>query len=173
MTLKTEDAYNKIIRLSTHVDQNFIELGRLLRQLKERDKELFKQVCEDSGLGRRKGYYLVAIVKQFEGLPITDAQLASIGWTKAEIIGKHVTTDNWPELLAEAQQRSTRDLKIIMSGGQPVRGTKCVVLYLKPNHYERFQKAIKTHGGKVEGGSLKNKERALMNIIVAAEQAAS
>jgi hypothetical protein len=173
VTIDPEDVYTRIVRLSIRAEQNFIELGRLLRELKKLDKTLFKQVYVATGLGRRRAYHFIAIVRQFEGLPITDAQLAGIGWTKADIIGKHITPENGAELLAEAEKRSARDLRIIMGGGQPVRGTRSVTLYLKPDQYQRFVKAVEAHGGKAPDGSLKFKERALMTIIAAAESAAT
>ena len=168
MALGTENIYDPIISLAIHAEHNFIELGRLLRTLNESYPKLFREAYTEAGLGKRKAYYFVAIVKQFKGLPISNAELASIGWTRAGIIGKHVTPKNVSELFALAEQHSTRDLNIIMSGGQPVSGTRTVVLHLKPRQYQRFVKALTLHGGKLKGKGIKNKERALMNLIDAA-----
>jgi hypothetical protein len=46
------------------------------------------------------------------------------------------------------------------------------MLYLKPQDYARFAKAIVNHGGKAQGSGLLGKERALMRIIDAAEKIA-
>jgi hypothetical protein len=166
------DALEKIVDLATNAEQNFITLGRLLRQVKDADPNLFKAAIEQSGLSRRAAYYLVRVVKHFEGMPIEDAELAAIGWTRAEIIAPHLTIQNCKHLVAQASALTTRDLKITMAGGRPVPGTRAVVLYLKPTQYARFAKAIAAHGGKSIGGGLTNKERALMNLIAAAEQVA-
>jgi hypothetical protein len=67
VTLKSQDAYNRIIRLSKHVDHNFIELGRLLRELKARDKELFKQVFRNEKEGARIAIVLNANLYDLSG----------------------------------------------------------------------------------------------------------
>lgn len=167
MTFDSQDVYTKIIHLSTRVDQNFIELGRLLRELKKREKELFKLAYEQSGLGRRIAYHFVAIVRQFEAVPITDEQLAEIGWTKADVIGKHITQDNWAELLAEAKHRSARELRILVNGGRLVRGTKSITLHFDPEQHKKFVAAIATYGS-----DPMNREQALMSVIDAAGGAA-
>jgi hypothetical protein len=44
MALKTEDLYDKAMALSADVEDNFIDMGRTLRQLIDRDLDLFQQV---------------------------------------------------------------------------------------------------------------------------------
>lgn len=165
------DALEEIVDLSTNAEQNFIVLGRLLRQVKEADPDLFKLAIEQGCISRRTAYYLVHIACCFEGMPIEDDELAAIGWTRADIIAPHLTIQNCKDLVAQAAALTTRDLKITMEGGRPVPGTRAVVLYLKPTQHARFAKAIASNGGKSIGGGLTNKELALMNLIAAAEQA--
>ncbi len=173
MTESLKDIFDEAVSLSTQSEDNFVKLGKLLRKLQVEDKELFKQLIEENGLDRRKAYYFAAIARQFTGLPINKEKLAAIGWTKAEIIGPHVTRNNWRELLELARKYSAHDLRIAVNGGTPVRGMRSVLLRLKPRQYDRFAKAVAAFGGKVDGATLKNKERALMNLIDAAEQAAA
>ncbi len=117
---------------------------------------------------------MAEIARWFEGLPINDAQLTGIGWTAAYIIGPHVTPRNSQELLALPQQHNAHELKLIMkNGSRPTPGTRCVRLYLKPTQYDRYARATVAHGGKMVAGSLKDRERALMNIIAAAEKGVS
>jgi hypothetical protein len=164
------ETYNEAVALSAKPEDNFIKLGRLLRKLQVEDKDLFKQLIEESGLQRRKAYYLAAIARQFDLVPIKDAQLAALGWTRAQIISRYVTPRNWMELLELAQKLSTHDLKIAVSSDKPVRGTRSVTLFLKPSQYDRYVRATVAHGGKVIDGVVKNRERALMNLIAAAEK---
>ena len=173
MTASLKDTFDEAASLTATFEDNFVKLGRLLRKLQVEDKAMFKQLIEETGIDRRKAYYFSAIARQFEGIPVSDAQLGAIGWTKVEILGPHVTRSNWRKLLALAQKHSARDLRIVMEGGRPVEGTRCVLLYFKPRQYERFAKAVTAFGGKVVGETLKNRERALMNIIAAAERAAA
>ena len=87
------------------------------------------------------------------------------------IIAPHFDDDNCGVLLALAATNSTRDLQIAMDGGDPVPGSKAILLYLSPEDNAHFVKAILAHGGKSEGGTLYYKEAALMAIIAAAEEA--
>ena len=167
------DTYSEAVALSAKPEDNFVKLGRLLRKLKVEDNDQFKQLIKESGLGRRKAYYLAEIARRFEGLPITDAQLTAIGWTRAHIIGPDVTPRSWQELLTLAEQHTARELKLVMKGDRPTPGTRCVLLYLKPTQYDRYARATVAHGGKLVAGSLKIRERALMNLIAATEKATS
>lgn len=173
MTTSLKDTFDEAVNLTVTFEDNFVKLGRLLRKLQVEDKELFHQLIEETGISRRKAYYFAAIARQFEGIAISDAELGGIGWTRAEILGPHVTRSNWRAMLKLAQEHSARNLRIAVNGGTPVEGTRCVLLYFKPHQYERFAKAVAAFGGKVVGETLKNRERALMNIIAAAEQAAA
>ncbi len=166
------EIYNECIALAAQKD-NFVQLGRLLRKLQVEDNELFKQLIEEAGLKRRMAYYLAEVARRFEGIPISDDQLTAIGWTKAAIIGPHVTRGNWPKLAALAEEHSAHDLQIIMDGGMPIPDSKRVILFLKPTQFERFSRAVLAHGGQQKNGSLKNKERALMNLIASAGKAAA
>jgi hypothetical protein len=91
MTISTDELYDRAMALSSDVEDKFLELGRSLRQLLDRDPGLFQQVVRKRGLGRRKAYYLVEVSRKFEPLPISRARLKKIGWTKLQIIGQHVT----------------------------------------------------------------------------------
>ncbi len=46
MTLSIEEIYDKALTLSLDVEDNFLELGRMLRQLIDRDPELFQQFVQ-------------------------------------------------------------------------------------------------------------------------------
>ncbi len=159
------DAYEDALELASKFEENFVELGRLMRYLQDHNHNLFKGVCAKTVLDPRKAYYLARMARQIERLGIPDQQLIDLGWTKVAAIGLHFTKANWRELIKLAQRHTVRDLKIIVQGGTPVPGTRCVLLYLKPQQYELFAKAILQHGGEAKGPGLKNTERALMTLI--------
>jgi hypothetical protein len=98
MTINIDELYDRALALSSDVEDKFLELGRALRQLLDRDPALFQQVVKKRGLGRRKAYYLVEVSRRFEPLPISRAKLKKVGWTKLQIIGQHVTRNSstWP-----------------------------------------------------------------------------
>ena len=97
MTLSKQETFDRAVRLAARLDDDFIELGRLLKRLQERDHELFKQVCEETHLDRRKAYYLIQIARQVEGLPIPRERLARIGWTRMQLVADQLTRENWPQ----------------------------------------------------------------------------
>jgi hypothetical protein len=163
------DKYDKALELAAKFEQNFVELGRLLHYLQDHNPNLFKGVFTETALSRRKAYYLARLARQIEKLTIPDQLLIDVGWTKVAVIGLHLTKSNWKDLIKLAKQRTVRELKIIVEGGTPVPGTRCVLLYLKPRQYAIFAKAIVHNGGKENGVGLANKERALMNLIAKAE----
>jgi hypothetical protein len=167
MTLSKQEAFDRAVRLAARVDDDFIELARLLWRLKERDQELFTEVCEKTRLDRRKAYYLVQIARTIDGLPIQREQLAGIGWTKMQVIADQLTRHNWREMLELAEQHTARGLKAVLAGKRA--NERCVVLHLRPKDYQRFAKAIMKHGARPNGSGLLNKEQALMALIDLAE----
>ena len=118
MAISIEELYDRALALSSDVEDKFLELGRSLRQLLDRDPALFQQVVKKR-LGRRKAYYLVEVSRRFEPLPISRARLKKIGWTKLQIIGQHVTKDNVEELVGLAEQLKTKQLERKMRGEEP------------------------------------------------------
>ena len=86
MTLSTEALYGKAMTLSKDVEDNFLELGKSLRELQHRDPALFRQFVANANIGRRKAYYLIEVSRIFDPLPIPRARLRKIGWTKLQLI---------------------------------------------------------------------------------------
>jgi hypothetical protein len=164
-TDEIDKAYEDALQLAFKMEDNFLALARKLRFLQDHNPNLFKEVCFKSGTDSRKAYYLTRISRQIEKLRIPDQQLIDVGWTKVEVIGPHLTKENWKQLVMLARENTVRNLKIVMEGGKPVPGTRCVLLYFKPRQYEVFAKAILQHGGHPNGQGLANTQRALLNLI--------
>jgi hypothetical protein len=54
MTISVEELYDRALALSSDVEDKFLELGRSLRQLLDRDPALFQQVVKKRlGVGKR------------------------------------------------------------------------------------------------------------------------
>jgi hypothetical protein len=86
VTLSTEDLIDNALALSKDVEDNFLELGKSLRQLQDRDPDLFHQIIEKTTLGRRKAYYLVEVSRVFDPLQVSRPKLKKVGWTKLALI---------------------------------------------------------------------------------------
>lgn len=159
------DIYNRATALLEKLDSSFLDLGRLLRTAQEEDKAFFKTLMKLPGLGRRTGYYLVAISRTFDPLPVDDKELAEIGWTRLARIAKFVTpkTMNW--LLDLARTHTDRELKLALAGKTPNKKMKVVLLYLRPKQYAAYRAAMLKFGAQEAGRGLAGQEAALMKLI--------
>ena len=171
MALSTEDLYDKALAMSGDVEDNFIELGRSLRQLQVRDLNLFQQIIQKTDLGRRKAYYLVEVSRIYDPLPIPRSRLRKIGWTKLQLIGKHIDASNLEEMLELAENNNSKELERILRGDKPLGGNAhCVLMYFSPKQYHELEEVLIQHGATRSAGfggraGLSNKENALMNLI--------
>src|SRR5208337_4791444 len=145
----------------------FLDLGRTLRQLLDRDPDLFQQIVAKSDLGRRKAYYLVEVSRIFDPLPIPRSRLKKIGWTKLQLIGKHVNASNLDELLELAESVNSKELERQMRGEKPLGNAHCVLMYFTPKDFAVLEEALLEHGavrspGGRGGRGLQKKEEALI-----------
>jgi len=169
MTTDKTEYFMRAVRLAMRADDDFIELGRLLWKLKELDQNLFTRVQRQTRLTRRKAYYLVQVARTIDGLPIPRERLARIGWTKMQLIADELSPSNWRQMLQLAEEHTAHGLKAVLAGERP--NDRCVVLYLSPMDYRHFANALIKHGAEPNGQGLLNKERALMTLINAADEA--
>ena len=167
MALKTEDLFDKAMALSKNVDDTFLELGRTLRHLQDREPQLFQEIVAKSDLGRRKAYYLVDVSRVFDPLQVSRARLKKVGWTKLAMIAKQVTQDNIDELLDLAEQNNAKELERMMRGEKPLGSSHCVLMYFSPKQYEELEEALVHHGARKagRGRGLVEKENALLKMI--------
>jgi hypothetical protein len=166
MTISIEELYDRALALSSDVENQFLELGRSLRQLLDRDPGLFQQIVKKGRLGRRKAYYLVEVSRKFEPLPVPRSRLRKIGWTKLQLIGKHVDATNIDELLELAKNNNSNELERILRGDKPLGGNAhCVLMYFSPKQYAELEAALLKNGGSRSGRGIVGKEKALINAL--------
>jgi hypothetical protein len=166
MTISIEELYDRALALSPDVENQFLELGRSLRQLLDRDPGLFQQIVKKGRLGRRKAYYLVEVSRKFEPLPVPRSRLRKIGWTKLQLIGKHLDASNIDELLELAENNNSNELERILRGDKPLGGdAHCVLMYFSPKQYAELEAALLKNGGSRSGRGIVGKEKALINAL--------
>jgi hypothetical protein len=167
LAITDQELYTRTLDLSTQsIEENFLDLGKAMRQLLERDAELFKKIVDISRLGSRKAYYLVNISQWFEGMPIPRKRLLAVGWTKLMVIGRHVTKDNVAELVTLAENNNVKQLEALMRGEAPKDNASCFLAYFDPKDYKVLEETmIQYGGGRRSGRGIENKEEALMKII--------
>ena len=166
MTISIEELYDRALALSSDVENQFLELGRSLRQLLDRDPGLFQQIVKKGRLGRRRAYYLVEVSRKFEPLPVPRSRLCKIGWTKLQLIGRHLDASNIDKLLELAENNNSNELERILRGDKPLGGNAhCVLMYFSPKQYGELEAALLRNGGSRSGRGIVGKEKALINAL--------
>ncbi len=165
MAVSNEELYGQAEALSANVEDNFLDLGRALRKLLDRDPELFSKLWQKASLGRRKAYYLVEVSRTFDPLPISRNRLKKIGWTKLQLLAKQITKDNAQELLALAEENTTKQLEKLMRGEKPIDNAHCMLMYFSPKQYKVVEEAMLANGGVKSGRGVVGKEEALVRAL--------
>ena len=169
MTKNITQLIDTILGFSKSIEQNFVTLADLLYELSLYDPKAFQSVLQSPNLKRRKGYYLAEIGKHVcnANVPkqILNTSLSAIGWTKAQIIVRHLNTHNWSDLIVCATTHTARDLKLLMKGIEPMEKTKTVLLSLSQNDHKLLVEALLKHGASPSGNGHANKEIALMKMV--------
>lgn len=165
MVANPEDLSKEVVVLSKNLDVEFLRLGKLLRDIQEADPSLFRKTAQNSSIGLRKAYYLVNIHNAFEKLKVPPSRLREIGWTKLNIISKHVTKKNVRELLKLAEENTARNLEILMRGDEPENNAHAVLMYFSPDDYKKLSDRLVEFGAVRQGRGLLDKEKALIRLI--------
>ena len=169
MTKDISQLISTILGFSKRIEQNFITLADLLYELSLNDTAAFQILLQSPNLKRRKGYYLAEIGKHMNEADVPKltlkASLSAIGWTKAQIIARHLNTHNWSDLIDCATTHTARDLKLLMKGIKPMEKTKTVLLSLSPKDHKLLVAALLKHGATSSGNGLANKELGLMKMV--------
>lgn len=170
--ISTDALYDKAIGLAPDLDDNFLELSRALRQLLERDADLFKKAIGKSKIGVRKAYYLVNISRAFDPLKVSRARLRALGWTKLQALVPYVDEGNVEELVEIAENNTATRLRAILKGEKPPKDSHCLLMYFSARDFQIVADALAKFGGVVAGRGIQNKEKALLALIKSTESAA-
>jgi hypothetical protein len=165
VTLNIEALYEKAKEMASDVEDTFLDLGRMLRQLLDRDPELFQKIVQQTNLGRRKAYYLVEVSQAFDPLQVSRPRLKKLGWTKCALIAKHVNQDNVEEMLELAESMNSKQLERKLKGKTPINNAACVLMYFSKQQFKELEQALEKYGGTVTPRGIQNKEEALMRMI--------
>ena len=155
MTEGTDALYEKALELSANVPDNFLELGRALTQLYDRDPDLFRQLAAKSNMGLRRAYHLIEVSRTFEPLATPHDQLRKIGWPKLQLIAQHVTPNTLDALLQLAEDMTAKDLERHMRRQKPLGNADCVLKYFSPKQYKQLEGALVLYGRAPSAGAVK------------------
>jgi hypothetical protein len=151
--------------LIARFNDNFLELGNLLRELQETAPDDFRRLVAIRQLGKRKAYYLMEVARAFANLDVPRFRLSKIGWTKLQIIAPHINPDNSENLLTLAETNTAINLKAIVRGEKPTVGGRSVLLFFTAKQFDAFSKAILKHGAVKNAEGFLNKEKALIKAV--------
>lgn len=152
---------DKVKELAIASDENFLELGKTLRALQESNTKEFLSAVEDSGLGKRKAYYLVDIDRTFSTIPVQKGRLKKLGWTKLNELAPSINSKNYVELIKAAETYTVKELKSYLSGKKPEEKKKAFLTYLDSESYEALAEAFARVGAKSYSRGWLNKAASL------------
>ncbi len=165
MAINKVEEFFRALLLVSQIDEEFIELGSLLHNLQETAPEDFQALLSQPQLGKRKGYYLIEIDRAFADSGVPGKRLKRLGWTKLQIIARHVAPDNCEELLKLAETHTAKNLEKIMRGQEPILGGRTVLLFFTAYQFAAFSNAILSHGAIANKDGFIGKEAALIAAL--------
>ncbi len=150
---------------------NFFALAQTLTKLHEREPAALRDLPDRSRLSRRRMYYLLQTGELIRARGISKATAEYIGWTKLQMIARHVTnadsspsSEEFKQLLALATEHKARDLAEALRGKKIVH-KRVALFYLSTRERTRLNRVLVMYGAKQRGGRLTGKESALMKIL--------
>ena len=155
---------NIVNTLRTFKSENFLELARGLRSVRENNPELFDDVINGLRLHSRKAYYILSVEAELQAFGIPDERLLEIGWTKLSLIAPKLTQENHQKLLKLAETHTAREIGLLLNGEFPAPGSKVLQIYLPAKDYDIVAKALTLFGAGLIDGSLIYKEDALVEM---------
>jgi hypothetical protein len=158
------ETFKKVQELSGAIDENFLELAKALRTLQDTDTEEFLRAVKNSGLGKRKAYYLVSIDRTFSTIPVPKLRLKKIGWTKLNLLTPHISKDNYAAMLKAAEQYTAKELEAHLNGRSVEEKKKAFLAYLNQEGYDVLAEAFSRVGGRRSGRGWTNKGAALVAL---------
>jgi hypothetical protein len=89
-----EARLRKAVKLAARPESTFLELAQFLASLHDTDPTVLLRFVHDSGMKKRKAYYLLELGQRLQELHLSEARLKRIGWTKLSVIGRTLTREN-------------------------------------------------------------------------------
>ena len=159
--------YQKALKLAKQVDESPLDLAQAIWTLHNREPSRISDLIAESGMSRRKAYYLISVRSRFPEPKFKRETLATVGWTKLAILAKDCPEgkEEWGIKLALKKEATAKALPAMLKEGKTAKRTRCVVLYLQPDQYDLFEVAALANGATRSGKGLAGKEEAIMEMV--------
>lgn len=160
---ETKNLMNEALALAKGQPDHSIPLARRLAQLKAEDL-----LPEHQGFGDQsaEGILSGTIGSELGKLgEIPDDRLTAIGWTKLQIVLRHIEGRDALDLVDLAEKHKAHKLKRMLPKDPLTEQSRCVILYFNPDQYADFENAVLANGGKRGRRGLSHKEEAVIAMI--------
>jgi len=144
-----------------------LELGRLLAsevdQHGANTADLAK-LAYRTGCSVRTVHYAIGVYRLAQRFSLTPEQVTQLGWTKLAVVATSnsgIATKS--DLLALCQDRTVTQIRGVLRG--KTGAVKTVVFTLNKGQRAQLDDALVRFGATRYGGSIRDKERALMSIL--------
>jgi hypothetical protein len=165
MSDETDHLIHETLTLIAKLEDEFLELGSLLRQVQQTSPKDFKKLASLPELGRRKAYYLVSIDKAFCDTGVPSERLMKIGWTKLAALAPHITDENLDDALLFAELHTVKNIEAVVHGQEPIFGGRTVQLIFTADQFAAFSVSILAHGAIKNGKGFVGKGAALISAL--------
>lgn len=152
---------------------NFFDLAQTISALHEHDPAELSDLAQRAGMSRRRVYYLLRVGELTKACGISKADAEKVGWTKLQIIARHLTEsdeksiENISDQLALACDTKAHDLPAVLRR-RKVPATRAVQFHLTSSAQAEVNMALLAFGAKRGRRGLEKKERALLRMVRAA-----
>lgn len=153
---------------------NFFELATKLAKLHESDPSTLRDIPEQTGMSRRRLYYLLEVGRLLSDQQISKPDAEAVGWTKLQIIARHLSRSEGAEselrrFMKQAIGVPSRSLETALKG-EAVPDDCAVQFTLDKISKGELDEALLAYGAERSGRGLVKREQALTRIVQAALQ---
>ncbi len=152
---------------------NFFEFAGLITTLHGTDPISIRNLPDETGMSRRRLYYLVEVGRLIAEHKISKSDAEAIGWTKLQIIARHVkkTGAASAEVIETyfdmARTTKAHALAEVLRDENP-EPTRAVMFHLSSEARSDLNYALVAFGAKITRRGLREKEGALLQMVRAA-----
>jgi hypothetical protein len=137
--VRSTQAISRAKRLAASKNSTPIDLAEALWKTERANPGTLGEIISETGLGRRKAYYLMQVWDRFADLEVPRWLLVNVGWTKLALVAKYSEPGAELGWLDLAQRNTAKELEAVMKGGAADRPkAHSVLLRLTPTQYKVF-----------------------------------
>ena len=161
------------IQLAREPALNFFELAKLITDLHAADAGLLRDLPQQTGMSRRRLYYLLAVGQLIADQAITQIDAEAVGWTKLQIVARHLlasgesTPDHIGSLFRMARETRAHALAETLRG-EFFKRTRAVMFHLDDDARSELNLALVAFGATKTHRGLTGKQSALIKMVCAA-----